>query len=350
MSAQSGIVASTKLLDAFKDFDGDALVVKISADSSTLVPDESFKSDCKSPLSLPSTFELLHRHLKTLYPEPAYAVIPLQAQNGSFMFISFISDEAPIRQKMLYASTKNQLVTELGLGKFLKSHSFSWSELSEVSYDHYMYELKSNRVAQQPEPLSAALLADIESFQSLSVSSNQGPKKLASMHAGGASSKLLFKIDPSLESAIDSLASNATGNTLILCYVEISTETLKLASVCTNVKASALIDTLETETKLSANPYYALYNYMPHKVAFIYACPSGSKVKDRMVCAASKTSFVTWLNDIFKGSDSKIDLSIEIGDFAELELSQFEMPHAESTVETTPSSLKLSKPKGPRRR
>ena len=118
MSTKSGIVASEGLLDAFKNISS-PLVIKVSEDNTQLVPDDNapnFGTD------LADNFVKLNRYLDEIFPRPAYIVVPHEDTYG---FISFIPDLAPVREKMLYASTKNTLMTQLGTSNFKNNHTFA---------------------------------------------------------------------------------------------------------------------------------------------------------------------------------------------------------------------------------
>lgn len=343
MSAHSGITASPELILAFRDLGLNVLVVRVSPDSTLLISDHSFAAQSAD---LDSAFSQIHSYLKQLFPEPAYVIIPLNAD--SYIFISFISDTAPIRQKMLYASTKNELLSVLGTGKFPKSHVFAWSELDEVSYEHYQFELKSSDLSALES--TAVLQNTLDTLSSLSHSSPANPslQRLASMESVGTGPKMLFLIDPKAQDCIRELKPD--GNALIMLHVDVASETLKLTHAQANVSVDNLERTLIQNANLEPAPSYAVYNYAPKQVAFIYACPSGSKVKDRMMLAASKGGLVAHVNQALLEKGLEINVSVEIGDYTELEVSQFKSQQEQQPEQAAHGGLKFSKPKGPRRR
>lgn len=322
MSTQSGITASQDLLSTFQAAESDVLLVKISPDSTQLIQD----STPEISGDLPQIFPKLQSYIESIHPHPLYILL---AVGDEYAFISFIPDVAHIRDKMLYASTKNTLLQELGGGKINKDLIFAWSELDELTLDHFNAS-KPKHNNEDVMTLEEKYLKEINSLQDLSFSG----RKLASMDNG---TQLLFKIDDDLESSFSSLDSQG----LVTFVIDLGSEHFKLVS-STSVDLSSLISKLETST-----PQFAVYSYLPGKVALIYTCPSGSKVKDRMVYASNKQGLVNHLKGLFGEKGMVLDKVLDVGDADELELDQLK---EEETVTKSASSLRFNKPRGPRRR
>ncbi|KAI5966165.1 TWF1 [Candida pseudojiufengensis] len=351
MSTQSGITTSKELLSDFKNEKNDKIIViKISQDSTQLIPDNSFTSESSSISSL-NTF------LSKEYPQPSYIIIP---QDSYEIFISFIPDSAPIKQKMLYASTKNTLITELGSNNF--QYKFSFTELDEIT-EPYINKCVKDEQNSNSHKLEAQT-NDENLINNLNNQSNYGYKReLVSMsqNKDNNNDNILYKFDDELIKEFKNLA-ESSNNDLIIFNIDIKNEIIKLLKKSSGVKLNNLISEFNN---LENGPKYALYNYSPKgSYAFIYTCPSGSSVKDRMIYAASKNSLISLLKSQYFKSTTKIDKNLEVGDLDELELSELEEDKKESSNEITPSSsssststnttnnggLKFNKPKGPRRR
>lgn len=348
MSALSGIIVSPKLWDEFKRMENGAMIIKISSDSTCLEPDLTF--DC-SGHDLAARIANVHDHLEKLFPDPAYIVISIKSDPDTLIFISFIPDSATTRQKMLYASSKHQLISELRSGKLLMSRTFSWTELSEVSFDNFQTEpcstqLHNNKASNSL--LQTAINALLRSVLDASVS--HGLKRLPSMQTCDTRLNLMLQISPEIESKFDTSQQISTEKALLLFQIDMETQSLVLKLINKNIIAKDLIETLQRETGLGFSPCYAMYKYNPGRYAFIYACPSGSRVKDRIIYAASKSGLLNHLNNIMQSQKSTIDQSIEVGDFDEIDTTIFEH-ESQTEIEQTPTfHLKISKPKGPRRR
>ncbi|KAM3123310.1 hypothetical protein CJJ07_002890 [Candidozyma auris] len=347
MATQSGITASESLLQEFKSLNNGALVITLNSESTQLVPDNSYKSPSSGDLS--SVFESLNEYFGAQYPTPGYAVI--HKPESGFIFISFIPDSAPIRQKMLFASTKNTLLQQLGSSNFGTKNILALTEVEELNLLHYKHLTQGSNESLLTE--EERVLAQINSVQNLNLgqpTSQSFKRELPSMHSGSASpsssgSNLLFKLDPELEK---SLSGDFLGK-LVVIRIDKDTETLVLIGSESDVTPKTLISSLEKVVGASeTSPIYALFGHDTDKVAFVYSCPSGSKVKDRMLYAANKQGFLSHLkSDNLK--DKQLDVVLEVGDLDEIELSKLEKEAPASTTQTN-SGMRFSKPKGPRRR
>lgn len=71
---------------------------------------------------------------------------------------------------------------------------------------------------------------------------------------------------------------------LISKAIDVPTETLKLAAAESGVEA----DSVQKQVS-SSSPRYSFYHYPDSEaVIFIYTCPSGSSIKERMLYASSR--------------------------------------------------------------
>lgn len=409
MSTQSGITISSQLNDAYKNLStNSALIIKISSDSTELIPDQiitgsdNTTSTTKDITILEPIFEKLINQISQEFPHPSYIVI---SYNSNQYFISFIPDIAPIKQKMLYASTKNSLITSLGGNKLIKK--FAWTELDELTLNYFLKSIDddqgSNIKKKEEEELNSLLTEDeitLQKLNNLSLYSTTNhhhhhhhgfKKKLPSMTnddgsttgSGNADQDILYKFTPELTEQLQSIIENSSPESsndndnkksLISFNIDTTKELLTLKSIDTQIEINQLIDTLNNHTSSKISPQYILYNYQIGKLAFIYSCPSGSSVKDRMIYASFKNSLINHLNQLIKSTniddDIIIDKNIEVGDLDEIELSQLqdanELIHDTNTNGNNNSSsnslssnnsslsskngLKFNKPKGPRRR
>lgn len=408
MSTQSGITISSQLNDAYKNLStNSALIIKISSDSTELIPDQiitgsdNTTSTTKDITILEPIFEKLINQISQEFPHPSYIVI---SYNSNQYFISFIPDIAPIKQKMLYASTKNSLITNLGGNKLIKK--FAWTELDELALNYFIKSIDDDQGSnikkeEEEEELNSLLTEDeitLQKLNNLSLYSTTNhhhhhgfKKKLPSMTnddgsttgSGNADQDILYKFTPELTEQLQSIIENSSPESsndndnkksLISFNIDTTKELLTLKSIDTQIEINQLIDTLNNHTSSRISPQYILYNYQIGKLAFIYSCPSGSSVKDRMIYASFKNSLINHLNQLIKSTniddDIIIDKNIEVGDLDEIELSQLqdanELIHDTNTNGNNNSSsnslssnnsslsskngLKFNKPKGPRRR
>lgn len=314
MSTQSGIKASQELLSSFSQLSHDFLVIKINGTSTELVPDpESPKSNSSS---LDERFNNLKSYISSIHPHPVYIILNI---DNEYAFISFIPDIAHIRDKMLYASTKNTLLQELGTNNIKKGYIFSWSELDELSHGHFKSVLPETQVQTSSEDKLQVLEE---------INDNRGTysKRLASMDNG-----LLFKFDDDLVQQLQ----NAKDK-LVIFNID-DKETFKLLW-----EQSCDVDSIVSTIEQHQGPKFAVFNYHNDDYCLIYSCPSGSKVRDRMIYASNKQSLVNHLKQSLN-----IVKVLEVGDMEELDLHELKPQVKETKVE---NSLRFNKPKGPRRR
>lgn len=330
MSTQSGIVAAPELIEAFHSLD-EPLVVVVNDDLTQLVPDTDFNGAKGNQLE--SHFDAVHQYARATYPDPRYIIIPAESA-GDYIFILFIPDDAHIRQKMLYALTKNTLLMSLGLGKFPKNKTFAWTDLDELTHQYYQRSISDNDtkgVMTEDE----RVVSTINRMENLGV----GNRQLASM---GTQDNLLYPFEPSLKLAFGDFTQQGQ---VVMFSIDVDGEQLSLQGSESSVTPESLVSVLEAQTTDDVQPQYAIYRYADDSTAFIYSCPLGSKVKQRMLYASFKQGLINHLKQL--GID--ITKNIEVGDLDELETTQFK-PAPHSAKDDNKVGLKFSKPRGPRRR
>ncbi|RCK67181.1 Twinfilin-1 [Candida viswanathii] len=351
MSTQSGITVSQELNESFRSLPPtSALIIKISPDSTELIPDKTITSNTSASL-----FADLNSHISSQFPDPAYIVISSDDQDDAKSFISFIPDVAKLRSKMLYASTRNTIINSLGSGIGPK---VAFSELDELTWDSFQKSIASDDNAADVGLLLTEDEKILQGINNLSSFGNHGyKKKLASMGGEEDLAKnqdILYKFDPELTAAFDGVSST-DADKLIVFNIDLAAELVKLQTVESGVGVNQLVKVLDGANAIKS-PQYSVYAYRPGSLAFIYSCPSGSAVKDRMVYAAFKNSLINHLKGKLAGAGVAIDKNLEVGDLDELELSELQsgqQEEAESVDSSSSSSktgLKFNKPKGPRRR
>lgn len=318
MSTKSGIVASSRLLDTFRTLDA-PLVIRVSEDNTELVEDGDAP---ELGAELADSFAQLNRYIGDTFPRPAYVVVPHQQ---SFGFISFIPDSAPVREKMLYASTKNTLMTQLGTSNFQNKYTFAWTEQDEVTHTNFV----QGNVLEAVLSLDERHVHDLANIQTL----DRGRMVSMDKPAGGM---LLFKVSPLLEEVFLKLQEQK----LVVFDIDVPQEIVNLVECSNLVSTSSLVSHLDSLVSKDPHPFYAVYRYTDGKYAFIYCCPSGSKVKERMVYASNKQGLVSHLKQ-----QVSIDKVIDAGDVDEIDVGV--LLENEGKVEEV---KRISRPKGPRRR
>ncbi|QLG70239.1 hypothetical protein HG535_0A01770 [Zygotorulaspora mrakii] len=324
MSSQSGILATKELLDTLNDSeDSSGLAIftaKISADSTVVERDGSFNS-----------VEQLQKNLNS---DPLYIFVKNPSDN-LYVFASYVPDGSPVRAKMLYASTKNTLIRQVGSNSIGKQLLFT--EAQEV-----------RDILDDSRPSQNAVLTESEKVN-IQIAQQQQKMKLAQhfpngkklvSQTNGAPSQLSFEVD----SKGFSISSILNKYNAVSFTIDLSNEQIHIASKENVDSPYALRITAE-------NPSYTIFkNGSLHY--FIYSCPSGSKVKDRMVYASNRAGFVNYLTNEEKLAFAKI---IEIGEPSELEVSLIsssseEEQKRQTALEKSESKPKFNRPSGPGRR
>ncbi|RDL30167.1 uncharacterized protein BP5553_10445 [Venustampulla echinocandica] len=283
LKMQSGISASQELHTAFQTLVSTesqrGLLVTIEKES--LVPSAILSP---STGSFTSDLSLLTPHIT---PKTALYIILRRYETSSpapFVAITYVPDAAPVRQKMLFASTRLTLVRELGIERFRESiFANREDELTEAGFKKHD---KHNEL-EAPLTEEEVSLGEVKRKEA---EEGRGMSERKSHVSSGVS----MPITDDALAALKSLASgDGEGDNLVQLKIDIPTETMELASI-----TSTPIESLPT-TISPTEPRYSVYRFAhshngetTSPILFIYTCPSGSKVKERMLYAASSRSAV----------------------------------------------------------
>ena len=204
---------------------------------------------------------------------------------SSLTAVTYIPTNAPVRSKTLFASTRATLVRELGIEKF--QETLFCTEIDEILDPKQWSGRKSDKEAQAVD--SALLSTEERELQGVRRAEDEERfgTKGRDVGVGGtigevqAGSRLKMKIAVDAKDAVESLNSSGDGEVVQL---GIESEALVLRNTAKDVQPAGLGKQIsETE------PTYTFYRYPGSSgVLFIYTCPSGSKIKDRMIYASSR--------------------------------------------------------------
>ncbi|KAK3213959.1 hypothetical protein GRF29_28g1629760 [Pseudopithomyces chartarum] len=276
---QSGISASEELQQALQDLltstTQRGLLATISQEA--IVP--------ASPI--PSTHETFLEDLSNLrdFIKPNEALYILLRRNDvlsssdkSLVAITYVPNAAPVRQKMLFASTRLTLVRELGGEHF--PESIFCTEADELTAQGWEKHVKHT---ESGNPLTAEeqSLQDIKEAEALESRGTQGQ----SLAQGG---RIAIRADDSISGALRQLGQGG-GDNLVQLRMDAPTETLQFVSSgsATPDSIAAAIDKQE--------PRFTFYRHSDSEgsIVFISTCPSGAKIKERMLYAASRSNVIS---------------------------------------------------------
>ena len=203
---------------------------------------------------------------------------------GPWVLMSFVPDNASIKQKMLYSSGLDALRKGLGDGRI--SRDVKWSDFDEVSYTSAATTAVENRHA------ALELQTDLER---LTVDAD---RLMAAEAAGGkvTSSGLVLPRTPEVDSAVGRFA----GGELALLVLGIEGEHVVLRESAAVASASDVVAHLPPAT-----PCYVLYRgdtgvHSPSSgmgaVTFVYICPEETPIRSKMLHASSKAAVLQTIN------------------------------------------------------
>jgi twinfilin-like protein len=274
-STNPNTTASNELIEAFKSLQSDTSLrgLLITIEKESLVPSKT----------IPSTSSDFSADLSNLTPhltptQPLY--ILLRQDNAStFVAITYVPNTAPVRQKMLFASTRLTLVRELGIESF--GEQIFVENAEELSVEGWR---KHQKHVQQENPLTEEErnLVDIKNAEATEVGGTS--RRGAGYGSGG------LKMQAG-EGVVEALSNLQEGG-LVSLKIDTS-ETIVLAEApASGIGAGDLAQRIS-----NTEPRYSVYKYSysgasgPETASiFIYTCPTATKVKDRMVYASSRRS------------------------------------------------------------
>jgi twinfilin-like protein len=276
ISANRSTTASNELIEAFKTLQSSpsnrGLLVTIEKES--LVPSQT----------IPSTSSSFSADLSNLTPHltPTQPLYILLRQDGAstFVAITYVPNTAPVRQKMLFASTRLTLVRELGIESF--GEQIFVENADELSVEGWKKH-ESHVAMDNPLTEEERNLVDIKNAEATEVGGTS--RRGAGYGSGG------LKMQAG-EGVVEALGSLQDGGLVMLKIDTSESIVLAEAPVSSGVSAADLAQRIS-----NTEPRYSIYKYSytaasgPETASiFIYTCPTAAKVKDRMVYASSRRS------------------------------------------------------------
>ncbi|KAI9270623.1 hypothetical protein BDA99DRAFT_596203 [Phascolomyces articulosus] len=264
MSHQSGIRVSEELAKTFADAtaNGNTRILRVS-----IVKDYS------------KVLEYLDEST------PSYILIRLddKANTGKYnwLFVSYVPDNAKVRDKMIYASTRASLTKELGDNHF--TDSIYGTSKDDVSYDGYKKHV-AHKKADAPLTQRERELEEIKRAEANTASDYQGASARRTYAPG-----IAF---PFTDKALDALRElqkpkDERKTNFVSLYLEKETIELDTASdVPINAVHSKIPENAPRFT------FYTLTCDNDNVVLFIYTCPSTSKIRERMLYSSSKANVI----------------------------------------------------------
>ncbi|KAJ9607267.1 Twinfilin-1 [Cladophialophora chaetospira] len=301
---QSGITASSELQSAFTNFTSDTNLFSLPI----TIASESLQPLDRIPFPSPHSGLLnsIHTLSDILTPtNPLFLLLRRAPSSNELIAITYIPSRAPVRQKTLFASTRNTLMRELGNEKFSETVFLTEREeiLDPAQWDE---RAKGSAAASGGKPAPGATRAavddgllsveerELQAVKRAEEEERHGTRGRDLMGAGGSGADFVagqskgrnaMKISDEAKSTLTSFKDPAASEgRLAIFSIDIPTEEIQVISTASDVQPANVADSL-----LQDRPSYTLYNApgVPGTI-FIYVCPGSSKIKERMIHASSR--------------------------------------------------------------
>ncbi|KAJ7168187.1 hypothetical protein C8R43DRAFT_983364 [Mycena crocata] len=356
MSATSGIGVSPELSAEFSRAvdDRQTRFIKVSIQNESLVHDLSIpaRGSLQEDLAqLQDSENIIEQNT------PAYLLTKLDDPPAEWLVIYYVPDTAKVRDKMLYASSRAQLLKSLGSTLFSDSiFATSKADLTAEAYAAH------RRHVAAPKPLSASEqeMADVRAAerQAGGLSAYQGSRARTS-HIGKT---IGMPWASGLEDTVKGLG-DGDDSVLVVLTIDMTSETIVLHS--TSPTAAADVGaSLPSEGACYA---FFAWKHAPSRrdIVFIYSCPSSCPVKHRMVYASGFNAVFMVAKGLLADAPAPLHTrKIETSTPAELDeaylRSEFDFSAGQGTSRSETSTPGVSgnddekkpfaRPRGPKRR
>ncbi|KAK9476730.1 hypothetical protein V1514DRAFT_321813 [Lipomyces japonicus] len=330
MSSQSGIKATDELLDAIKTFvaAGHAGSLLIRIDRETLVAGEFISGP----------IDAVQAVLKD--GEPAY-VLHRDDAGTTTTLISYVPDQAAVRSKMVYASTRNTVTRAVSAAAHVdNSHSVFATDRADVSTAGLA---RFAAHAQLEQPLT-------REEEALQAANRQQAVEHSTVRRAHVSSGLSLPLTSAAQSSLDRLQQQQQqlggrdGLRAVVLKIDHGHEQVDVDAVVEGddgpeTDTEAVLEQLRARLSQAADaPRYAFVR-VAGSVAFVYVCPQAAPVRQRMVYAASRA--------VVAGHVRQLSRKVEVGHFADVTA---DAVTAAAPASSGSSSNRFARPKAPFRR
>ncbi|OAV99144.1 hypothetical protein PTTG_02888 [Puccinia triticina 1-1 BBBD Race 1] len=345
MASQSGIGVSEALSTTFVDAvsnKGSLRLILVHIENETLVP-----SLVRPPTESKTEVEDFELLADILYDDkPAYVLFRLgDNADEDWLFISYVPDQAKVRDKMLYASTRATISRQLGDSNFKKSMFATTKD--DLTPRGYLAHLASQK-AQAPMTLRERELADIKAAEGADSSSMGTTLRSSNVWGSGdntVNANLGLKWDEDAQKALSSWSAE-NSVTMVQFIINIPTETIVVSPHDHSGQLQFPDD----------QPTYTFYKFLhdgdSERRVFIYSCPSKSPIKSRLIYSCNSSSVSSKGPDYGFTLDKKIETSspeeVDI-DYIKSELG-LSSPSTNSDASNLKPSTGFAKPARPGRR
>ncbi|EAW14547.1 twinfilin [Aspergillus clavatus NRRL 1] len=312
---QSGIAVSQELHDAFSTFASDSsifcLPVTITAESLTPLSPIRFSTPNAFYPSLPQLSSVLQ-------PKTPLYLLFRRPESGSSTLsaLTYIPSNAPVRAKTLFASTRATLVRELGSEKF--ASTIFATEEEEVTSEDAWRERDAEKKGSggkggfRREDLMGEKERELDAVRRAEEEARSGTPGRdigigGSFPRGGFGSGVQSRIRMNVHDEAKTALAELQEGGLVQLAIDTASETFTLATAKSGIDAHSVQDHIHP-----SSPRYTFYHYPESEtVFFIYTCPSGSSIRERMMYASSRMYALTVADEHGLKISKKCDMQIE---------------------------------------
>ncbi|KAH9945940.1 actin depolymerizing protein [Epithele typhae] len=351
MSAPTGIAISPELASAFSDAVSSSNIrfLKISIQNETLVPNGAYPPSGRFEQDLDRLAEILEED------EPAYVLVRTDETQSDWLAVFYVPDNAKVRDKMVYAATRNTVTKGLGAAHFSDNiFATSKSDVTSEAYSKHRQHLAA------PKPMSEREkeIEEVKAAEREAGGRNYEGSRARASHVG---ERISMEWTSEVEGAMKALGTSDDYH-LVVLNINPATEAIQLTSAST-IDISQLASSLPTSDPCLAYFAWPQSYTSPSSrlVVPIYSCPPSSAVRHRMLYSSAVLTVVKQVKDLLAAERSSSILAarkIETSDPAELDeaylvssLGLSDTTAAASALPATDGDKKpFARPKGPGRR
>ncbi|KAJ2299953.1 Twinfilin-1 [Coemansia sp. RSA 2706] len=325
MAHQSGIRVSEALAAQFRD----ALSAPVRVLQARIV-DEAVEPGATQPQQGALLDDL--DAVPALLDDTSPCYLLVQLDTGKWLFATYVPDAAPVRAKMLYASTKATVTKSLGESYFVDDMFGTMrDEFSARGYQQHRQHVESGAPLTDREQ-EAAHIRDLESRAAEAPTMDSRRS-----HVKGA----VYPLHADAEAALREFA-RGTINFALLA-IDTASETVNIAHAGSLQSHDELARSIPGDA-----PRYALYWFDSATTVFIYSCPASTSVRERMIYSTFRHGFTVTAREL----NINMDIRLEFDDPREITAAALEAEISERTAAPPPPAAqpKFKRPAPPNRR
>jgi twinfilin-like protein len=243
--------------------------------------------------------------------EPSFVLyrrdIAKNSNERPWTLVSYVPDTSKVRQKMLYASSKKDLLRTLG-NSFFGDSSFYVSDAADLTFEGMVHATRKATDEERQQMLTKEEQFAYEAAAGEGVDDDDEDLDSAPVLPSNSknSGAVPFQFDDSTTTALKSFA--AGERHAIEIKIDLKKEICKLGAL----DGATAKENLEAAIVQDAPRFYLL-NYEGVKV-FVYCCPEMSKIRSRMLYSTCRSTVLGVANE----HGIKFDKTAEMRDASEI--------------------------------